>query len=142
MRAIVNTGPIRLELLEVPQPQPGFGQVLIRTSACGICATDLLMIAGWDRTGFPSIPGHEWAGMVDSVGEGVDRSLIGVRCVGENVLSGGGEVGFEHPGGYGQFFVTEAKNIYPLPADFPLATAAMMEPLASTTSGNKCPACF
>src|SRR5512136_3093109 len=130
MKAIVNTGPNRLEFLEVPMPQPGPGQVRIRTGACGICATDMLMIAGWDRTGFPSIPGHEWAGTVDELGEGVDQALLGRRCTGENALSTGGEVGFENPGGYGEFFVTEARNIYPLPARFPFRTAALMEPLA------------
>ncbi len=130
MKAIVNTGPNQLEFMELARPEPGPGQVRIRTGACGICATDLHMIAGWERTGFPSIPGHEWAGTVEALGEGVEQSLLGRRCTGENVLSGGGEVGFEYPGGYGEYFVTEAPNIYPLPSDFPLATAALMEPLA------------
>ena len=68
MRAIVNTGPGVLELRELQAPVPGPGQALIRTAFCGICATDLQMIAGWERTGFPSIPGHEWSGVVESVG--------------------------------------------------------------------------
>ena len=48
MKAIVNTSANRLEMLEYPLPQPGRGQVRIRTGACGICATDMEMIAGWD----------------------------------------------------------------------------------------------
>ncbi len=135
MKAIVNTGPGKLELLEWPTPQPGPGQVRIRTGACGICTTELRMIAGWQRTGFPSIPGHEWSGTVDAVGPGVDGSLAGARCVAENVLSDGGEVGFEHPGGYGEFFLTEAANLYRLPPDFPLAVAALAEPLAVALRG-------
>jgi len=95
MRAIVNTGPGRLVLQEWPTPQPGAGQVRIQTGACAICATDLKMIGGWERTSFPAIPGHEWAGMVDAVGTGVDPGLVGRRCVAENVLADGGEVGFE-----------------------------------------------
>lgn len=130
MRALVNTGPGRLELLDWPTPEPGPGQVRIRTAACGICATDLIMIAGWERTGFPAIPGHEWSGVVHAVGPGVDAALVGRRCVAENVLSDGGEVGFEHAGGYGEYFVTEAANVQPLPADFPAETAALIEPLA------------
>jgi threonine dehydrogenase-like Zn-dependent dehydrogenase len=135
MKAIVNTSPNCLELQELPMPQPGPGQVRIRTGACGICATDMLMIAGWDRTLFPSIPGHEWAGTVDALGEGVAAALAGRRCVAENVLANGGEVGFEYPGGYAEYFLTEAANIYPLPDDFPFATAALMEPLAVAVRG-------
>ena len=132
MRAIVNTGPGELTWQDLPTPQPRPGEVRIRTGACAICATDLHMIAGWNRTGYPSIPGHEWAGTVDAVGAGVDPGLVGKRCVAENVLSDGGEVGFEHPGGYGEYLVTEARGIQVLPADYPLWVAALIEPLAVT----------
>jgi 2-desacetyl-2-hydroxyethyl bacteriochlorophyllide A dehydrogenase len=137
MNAIVNTAPNRLEFQQLPLPQPGSGQVRIRTAACGICATDIQMIAGWERTSFPAIPGHEWSGTVDAVGEGVDRSLIGQHCVAENVFTSGGEVGFEYPGGYSQYFITEAANLYPLPDDFCLTTAALIEPLAVSLRGIK-----
>lgn len=130
MKAIVNTAPNQLEMLEYPLPQPGRGQVRIRSGVCGICATDLELIAGWERTGYPTTPGHEWAGTVDAVGEDVPSRLIGVRCVAENVLSDGGEVGFEHPGAYGEYFLTEARNVHELPAGCSLATAALIEPLA------------
>ncbi len=135
MRAIVNTGPGKLEWLEWPTPEPGPGQVRIRTGACGICATDLEMIAGWDRTGFPAIPGHEWSGTIDTVGEGVDAALVGKRCVAENVLSDGGEVGFEHPGGYAEHVLSEALNVQVLPDDFSFSTAALIEPLAVCVRG-------
>ena len=48
----------------------------------------------------------------------------------ENVLADGGEVGFEHPGGYAEYFLTEADRVQPLPADYPLDKAALVEPLA------------
>jgi 2-desacetyl-2-hydroxyethyl bacteriochlorophyllide A dehydrogenase len=137
MKAIVNTAPNHLEFQQLPLPQPGPGQVRIRTAACGICATDILMIAGWERTSFPAIPGHEWSGTVDAIGEGVDESLVGRRCVAENVLPSGGEVGFEHPGGYSQYFISEAANLYPLPDDFCMTTAALIEPLAVSLRGLK-----
>ncbi len=137
MKAIVNTAPNQLELQELPLPQPGPGQVRIRSGACGICATDILMIAGWDRTPFPSIPGHEWAGQVDALGPGVAAELAGRRCVAENVLADGKEVGFEYPGGYGEYFLTEAANLYLLPDDFPFAVAALMEPLAVSVRALK-----
>ena len=135
MKAIVNTSPGVVQLQEWPTPEPQAGQVRIRTAACGICATDLEMIAGWQRTAFPAIPGHEWAGVVDAVGSGVDGDLLGRPCVAENVLADGGEVGFEHPGGYGQYLLTDARNVIALPADFPLTTAALIEPLAVCVRG-------
>jgi threonine dehydrogenase-like Zn-dependent dehydrogenase len=130
VKAIVNTDANRLEWLDVPRPDPDRGQVRIRTAAVGICATDVEMIAGWERTGFPSIPGHEWSGVVDAVGSCGNPDFVGRPCVAENVWSDGGEVGFEHPGGYGQFFVTEQANVHLLPDEFPMSSAALIEPLA------------
>lgn len=130
MNAIVNTGPGRLDWQELPCPIPPPGWVRIRTRACGVCSTDLEMIAGWSRTGFPSVPGHEWSGVVDAVGPEVDEHLKGQSCVAENVLSDGGEVGFEHPGGYAECFLTEARHLHPLPDTMPPDVAALIEPLA------------
>jgi 2-desacetyl-2-hydroxyethyl bacteriochlorophyllide A dehydrogenase len=130
MRAIVLTAPGRLEMREAPTPPPRAGEVRIRTAACGVCATDLVMIDGNPRVRPPAILGHEWSGVVDAVGPGVETALVGRRCVAENVLVGGGEVGFEHPGGYGEFLVTAAANVQVLPDDFDPAAAALIEPLA------------
>jgi threonine dehydrogenase-like Zn-dependent dehydrogenase len=135
MKAMVNTAPGVVEMRDVPLPQPGPGQVRVRTACCGICATDLEMIAGWQRTGFPSIPGHEWSGVLDAVGPGADSSLRNRNCVAENVLGDGGEVGFEHAGGYGEFLLTEAANVRPLPDGFDMAAAALIEPLAVCVHG-------
>jgi threonine dehydrogenase-like Zn-dependent dehydrogenase len=144
MKALVSTCPGRIELLERALPEPGPGQVRIRTAACGICATDLEMIAGWaradqtgpqvkTRTGFPAVPGHEWSGIVDAVGRGVDPGLVGRPCVAENILEDGGEVGFEHPGGYGQYLLNRSQNLHFLPDAFPLTQAVLIEPLAVCT---------
>jgi len=130
MRAIVLTAPGRLERREVPTPNPPQGHVRIRTAAVGICATDLVMIDGNPRVKCPAILGHEWSGFVDAVGSGVDKALVGKACVAENKLEDGGEVGFEHYGGYGEFFSTRAANLQFLPEGFDMATAAMVEPLA------------
>jgi 2-desacetyl-2-hydroxyethyl bacteriochlorophyllide A dehydrogenase len=130
MKAIANVGPGILKLLDLPLPEPGAGQVRIRTAACGICATDLAMITGWERTPFPAIPGHEWAGSVDALGAGVDGAWVGRRVVADNLWAAGGEVGFEHPGGYDQYFVTEAANLQRLSPGTPCALAALAEPLA------------
>ena len=135
MKAMVNTGPGEIEMRELAVPEPGSGQVRIRTAFTGICATDLEMIGGWDRTGFPAIPGHEWAGHVDAVGPGCDAALTGKPCVAENVLSDKGEVGFEHPGAYAECFLTEADNLHILPGTFPLRLGVLVEPLAVCVRG-------
>jgi len=64
------------------------------------------------------------------VGPGVPDSLLGCRCVGENVLSNGGEVGFEHPGGYGEYFLTEAERLWRIPESLSDEAATLVEPLA------------
>ena len=137
MKAIVNTAPGTLEWRDLPLPQPGRGEARIRVASCGICATDLEMIAGWERTGVPAVPGHEWAGTVDAVGEDVDASLIGTACVAENIRRDGGEVGFEHDGGYAEFLVVEADCVHRLPYSMPMHLAPMIEPLAVAVRGVK-----
>jgi len=135
MNVIANTAPGQVAWMQWPLPAPTAGHVRIRTLAVGICHTDLNMIAGWDRTGFPSIPGHEWVGVVDAVGPGGAKNLVGRRCVADNVWTDGGEVGFEHSGGYGQYFLTEQANVRVLPDGLPVAPLALIEPLAVCLRG-------
>lgn len=132
----MNTAAGELRWCDLPTPTPAQGQVRVRVRCCGVCATDLEMIRGWDRTGFPAVPGHEWCGTVDAVGEGVDAQWVGQSVVAENVLSDGGEVGFEHAGGYAEFLVTEAANLRRLTgAAAGDPAAALVEPLAVCLRG-------
>ncbi|HBC87032.1 MAG TPA: hypothetical protein DCZ94_08770 [Lentisphaeria bacterium] len=137
MKAILNTAKGELKLSELPKPSPGAGEVRIRTSVCGICASDLEMIDGWPRGKYPQVLGHEWAGIVDECGTGADKSLLDKYCVAENVLKDGGEVGFEHPGGYAQYFITQADKLIVLPKGFDMEIAALIEPLAVAVRGMK-----
>jgi L-iditol 2-dehydrogenase len=79
-----------LEVAEVPVPEPGAGEVLVRVRACGICGTDLKIVAGAYRgTWPPALPfiiGHEWSGEVAALGPGTERSglAVGDRVVAEN----------------------------------------------------------
>src|ERR1700761_118630 len=69
-----------LQLVERQVPEPGPGQVLIKVQACGICHSDSLTKEGsWPGIEFPRVPGHEIAGVVDSVGAGVEDWKVGQR---------------------------------------------------------------
>jgi len=137
MKAIVHAAAGHLELRDVPVPDPGGDEVRIRTTACGISCADRALIAGWPRDGVPWIYGREWAGFVDAVGAGIPAALAGRACAGENLLPGGGEVGVNAPGGFGEFFLTRAENLHTLPQDFPPVSAAQIEPLAVGVRGMR-----
>ncbi len=69
MRAIVLEKPGRTELREVPDPSPGPGEIVVKVSCCGICGTDLHIIAGeFPPTPYPITPGHEFAGEIVAIG--------------------------------------------------------------------------
>jgi len=71
-------GPI--ELVERDVPQPGFGEVLVRVQACGICHSDMFTKEGqWPGIQYPRVPGHEIAGVVEEVGAGVNGWTSGQR---------------------------------------------------------------
>lgn len=69
-----------LVLEERPTPQPGPGEACVRVHACGVCHSDLFVTEGlWPGLSYPWIPGHEVAGVVDAVGEGVSHVQVGDR---------------------------------------------------------------
>src|SRR5262245_66605163 len=69
-----------LEVADVPRPEPGDGEVLVRVRACGICGTDLKIVAGAYRgTRPPALPviiGTEWSGGVGPVGPPAERNRL------------------------------------------------------------------
>ncbi len=88
MRAAVLHAWNQLRVDEVEVPALGTGEVLCRVLACGICGTDLKIAEGafagvWPPS-LPFIPGHEWAGEVAAVGEGVADFAVGDRIAAEN----------------------------------------------------------
>ena len=82
MRATVVTAFDRpLELLDLPVPEPGPGEMLVRIEASGLCHTDIHAARGdWPvRPNPPFVPGHEGVGIVDRVGPGVTEHAVGDR---------------------------------------------------------------
>jgi D-arabinose 1-dehydrogenase-like Zn-dependent alcohol dehydrogenase len=82
MRAARVSSPTaaRLELVDVPVPQPLRGEVRIKVAACGICHSDFLVLHNaFPGITYPRIPGHEIAGTVDAVGDDVTGFAVGDR---------------------------------------------------------------
>jgi threonine dehydrogenase-like Zn-dependent dehydrogenase len=106
MQAAVLVGPGRLEVKEVPLPEPGRGQVRVRLAGCGVCASNLTPWAGPDWMQFPTEPGalgHEGWGYVDALGEGVEG------------LSKGDYVSSVSYNSYAEYDLADAAAVVPLP---------------------------
>ncbi len=122
-----------LVIEDVPIPEPGYGEVLVRTKACGICGTDLHIIEGSGyKPKLPHILGHEPSGVVEKVGEGTRRLKSGDRVVPNIFFTCGecfycrtnretlcinfrGALGVGVNGGYAEFFLAPEKNLFTLP---------------------------
>jgi 2-desacetyl-2-hydroxyethyl bacteriochlorophyllide A dehydrogenase len=77
VRAAVLTGLESVELQDRPEPAAGPGWVVVTVESASICGTDVHQFDGRIDTPFPRVPGHDFAGRVDSVGDGVDESWVG-----------------------------------------------------------------
>lgn len=151
MRAAVVDGPGSFTVREVEAPSPGPGEVLVRVRNCGICGSDLHFYRGE----FPAAPGlvmgHEIAGEVAALGEGVSNVREGDRVAVEPLLvcgrcafcrSGSCQLcperkllGTFAPGGFAEYVRIPAGMVYPLPDDVPFELGALVEPVAVAVHG-------
>jgi threonine dehydrogenase-like Zn-dependent dehydrogenase len=92
MRAFVITGPGRAEVVEVDEPAPGPGEVVVDVQRAGVCGTDVEFFTGEmsylhsGEAAYPMRIGHEWSGVVSQVGDGVDAAWLGRRVTGDTML--------------------------------------------------------
>ncbi len=138
-------GPVEgepLERREVPTPEPGPGEILVRVSHCGVCHTDLHTVEGeLPGASLPCIPGHEVVGTVAGAGEGTGRFPVGERigvawlhracgtcrfCLSgrENLCTGAVFTGLGADGGYAEFLTVPEAFAYAIPPGFGDAEAA------------------
>jgi len=141
MKAAVLFGPNDLRVVEKNVPKPGFQEVLLKVEACAICGTDPKILAhGWQNQ--PPygeyIPGHEYAGTVLALGDGVVGFSVGDRVAIEphkgcgvcanclrgfytvcfnygNLAAGHRHYGFTTNGGYAQYAVNHINTLHPIP---------------------------
>ncbi|RSD20798.1 zinc-dependent alcohol dehydrogenase [Amycolatopsis eburnea] len=92
MRAFVLTGPREFAVREVPAPAAAPGEVVVDVERAGVCGTDVEFFTGEmpylhdGHAAYPMRLGHEWAGTVSAVGDGVDPAWLGRRVMGDTML--------------------------------------------------------
>ncbi len=148
--AKVRAGP-GLDLIEVPRPTPGPGEVLVRMEACSICGTDL-HIYNWDdwsrsRMRLPRIVGHEGAGYVVGLGEGVRGIKVGdfvsfdshqtcgicymCRTGQAHICRDFRILGVDVDGCFAEYAKAPAASVWVNPPDMPPEHASMQDPFGN-----------
>ena len=125
-----------LQFRELPPPEPGPGEILVRVSVCGVCRTDLHVIEGeLPNPMLPLIPGHQAVGVVSRVGAGVTEPSVDERvgiawlqhtcricefCTSgrENLCEHARFSGYQVDGGYAEYALVPAPFAYPIPPIF------------------------
>jgi L-iditol 2-dehydrogenase len=149
MQAVVKTqqGPGHVALREVPEPRAGAGQVKIAVGAAGICGTDLHIMNGEFPCWPPVTLGHEFAGTVAAVGEGVQGLAAGDPVVAQTPAVWCGRcryclaghflmcatkrsIGYGVDGAFASYILVPAATVHRLPPGIDLEAAALCEPAA------------
>jgi threonine dehydrogenase-like Zn-dependent dehydrogenase len=146
----------QLVLEDVPCPEPGPGEVVVKIKSCGICATDHKAIKGIRRNvDFPLVPGHEPAGIVSAVGsfvqnvkEGDEVILspsgfcgfcrncrMGLTHYCDNAFTTGGDGAAVRPGSFAEFTLTSANVIFPKPRGLSFDAVCQTEPISGAWKG-------
>lgn len=145
MKAYVLKAINEFAIEEVEKPVPGRGQVLMKVMAAGICGSDIPRIYRAGTYSYPLIPGHEFAGYIEGVGEDVDASYIGKRmgvfplvpcgdcepckCRKYEMCRKYSYLGSRCNGAFAEYIVVPVWNLIELPDEISYETAAMLEPM-------------
>ena len=146
MKAVVFRGPNDMAVLQIPIPQIGPNEVLVRSMASGICHSDFDLLSGKYIVPFtyPVTPGHEWSGQVVEVGGEVKSIKPGDRVVGEcpygcgeclacksgssNYCPNANHFGFTENGASSEYFKVKARLLHKLPDNVSWQEGALVEP--------------
>lgn len=150
MRAVVYDRPGSFDIRDLPVPEPGPGEVLLRVVVAGVCGTDLHLHEGEFGPSYPLTPGHEIVGEVTAVGAGVSSLDVGERVTIDNTSSCGRcdecrrarpayclrliAQGVNAPGGFAEFVVADAARCYNVD-DLAPEVAVLAEPTACVVHG-------
>lgn len=145
MKAFQVNAPHDFAVVEAELPSVGPGEVRVRVAFAGICGSDMHIIHGDNAfVRYPRITGHEFAGVIDAVGEGVTEVGVGARVCIDPVISCGEcypcrigrpnvcrsleVIGVHRHGGFEECVVVPAANVHVLPDHIGLDAAALVEP--------------
>jgi len=149
MKAMVYQGERNIEIAEIAKPEPGPGEVLLKTAYVGVCFSDVhaYMANEWSYFSPGTILGHEGSGVIDAIGPGVTGDWkIGDRVAvhphagcGECVMCRGGfphdcqgsHIWFPQMGA--DYFIAPEKQLYKLPDNVSLLAGAAVEPIGVGT---------
>jgi 2-desacetyl-2-hydroxyethyl bacteriochlorophyllide A dehydrogenase len=151
MKAALNTAKQTIEVRDIDDPAPGPGDVLVRVRACGICGSDLHFYHG-DLPAAPNLPpGHEYAGEIAALGDGVAGIEVGERVAIEPLrycrecaycTTGQYQLcpkrilmGSYAPGAMAEYVPVPAYGVYRLPDGLDFELGALAEPLAVAVHG-------
>lgn len=160
MKAAILYKPNDMRIEEREIPSIGSDDILLKVKACALCGTDIRIYKGTKTKGihYPSIIGHEIAGLVDSCGAAVDEfnpgdavSICPVIPCGvcyacmrgmDNICMNRTAIGYEFDGGFQEYIKIPGVAIrrgcvFKAPPDLPFEVSALIEPLACCYNGNR-----
>lgn len=146
MKAAVLHAPGKLVYEEVPIPEPGERDVLLKVTACGVCGSDIPRVLTSGTYHFPTIPGHEFGGVVCKTGALVDAALVGKRAaviplipcrrcamceVGAFAQCESYDfLGSRSDGGFAEYVKVPAENLVLVPDEVDDDSTAFLEPIS------------
>ena len=147
MRGAIFDAPRTMHVGDWERPRPGPDDVVVAVGATGVCAGDMYIYLGKNPyAAYPTIGGHEIAGVVEEVGSAVGDLEVGARVVVEPFIGCGtcypcriGKpnccmnlqiIGIHRPGGFAQYVLAPRRNVYRIPDDMSMFVASFAEPVA------------
>ena len=138
----------KLEIVEQPRPAPAADEVVVAVAACGLCGSELETFRSRSPRRLPPlVMGHEFCGVVETVGSGVDEAMVGQRYVvnaivpcGACPMCAGGDThlcsnrqvfGMHRPGAFAEAVAVPQRALVPWPNGVSASAACLAEPLAN-----------
>lgn len=145
MRAALLVEPGIIKIDEVPDPEPGTGEVRVAVGGVGLCGSDLSVFTGrWEAPSYPWIMGHEAFGVIESVGSDVSADRVGQTVVIEpnaacflcdqcdrgwtSACAGRRSVGMNRPGALAEYLVVPSRYAWSIAGGLPPRDMVCVEP--------------
>jgi D-arabinitol dehydrogenase (NADP+) len=151
MKALVYEEPKKFSIKEVDKPVCKDNEVIIKVVACGICKTDVHIHNGDFISEFPLTPGHEFTGIIDTIGKNVTLFKVGDRVVADNTVLCGEcyycrrnqplycenffSRGCNAPGGFAEYVVAGQDKVFAISDSLSFDEASFAEPTACAVHG-------